>query len=479
MKKNNPSLHVVDQIQSYAHFVEGVRPNFIFGPHHIEMFDCVDDVLAGKINILFVSMPPRHGKSESLTRTLPAYVWGLNPATEILVLSGRGELAEGFCREIRSLMGTAEYRRFFPASRLKTATSRNLELVGGGKLLATHLSGATGEGGHVIIVDDPVPNASFCDNELNLDRLYRSFTSDIMSRQMPMANGVLPPIIIISTRWHSGDLTGRLLEQLESGAMPGRIWKNVSYPAINKRGEALWPEMMPLIRLEGMKNLMTERDWECLYQQNPDYKAGRVIDVNAIRRYSVLPPELAFFGASDYALTKEESSLTKDETCHAIFGVDKLSNIYLVKLFTGMVDSVEGVSEMIDLMEQYRPTIWFGEKGIIRQSLEPFIKIDMQQRAIWTRLEWLGNSGNKMERAQVLRTVISSGRLFLPIGEPESLKVIDQFRSFGVSKRGKDDIVDTFSLFCRGLSFVNLPTNINNELLTDDEDKVEGASWMA
>jgi predicted phage terminase large subunit-like protein len=97
-------------------------------------------------------------------------------------------------------------------------------------------------------------------------------------------------ILVIMTRWHSDDLAGRLLAQMERG---GEQWKVLRFPAIaetneqyRKKGEALHPERYSLEMLDsirkgtsdakGAKAGVGSQVWASLYQQRPSLIEGNI-----------------------------------------------------------------------------------------------------------------------------------------------------------------------------------------------------------
>jgi predicted phage terminase large subunit-like protein len=88
-------------------------------------------------------------------------------------------------------------------------------------------------------------------------------------------------IIVIQTRWHRDDLSGRLLREAEMNGQLAR-WKVVKLPALaepgdplgRSPGEALWPEMYSVEWLEAKKASKTNYYWRAMYQQDPLAEGG-------------------------------------------------------------------------------------------------------------------------------------------------------------------------------------------------------------
>ena len=99
------------------------------------------------------------------------------------------------------------------------------------------------------------------------------------------------PIIIISTRWHTQDLCGQLLD--EAARTGGPPWHVVNLPAIagdddilgRKPGEYLWPEnpkYQNLLR-ENQASLPA-REWAALYLQTPILDGGNFFQASVVSR---------------------------------------------------------------------------------------------------------------------------------------------------------------------------------------------------
>ncbi len=69
--------------------------------HHILLSRVLEKVEAGKIKRLIVNMPPRHGKSELVSKIFPAWYLGRNPNRNVILAAHTAELAMDFSRGAR------------------------------------------------------------------------------------------------------------------------------------------------------------------------------------------------------------------------------------------------------------------------------------------------------------------------------------------------------------------------------------------
>src|SRR5512132_1879567 len=64
--------------------------------HLVLLDEHLTAIAAGELRRLIVSMPPRHGKSETISRYLPAWYLGRHPDRRVMLASYAAELAHDF-----------------------------------------------------------------------------------------------------------------------------------------------------------------------------------------------------------------------------------------------------------------------------------------------------------------------------------------------------------------------------------------------
>jgi len=99
--------------EDYLSFVREVWPAFINGNHHKVMADAFKDVIDGKLKRLIINMPPRHTKSEFASYLLPAWFLGKYPNKKVIQTAHTAELAVGFGRKVRNLVGDKDFQEIF------------------------------------------------------------------------------------------------------------------------------------------------------------------------------------------------------------------------------------------------------------------------------------------------------------------------------------------------------------------------------
>ena len=177
---------------------------------------------------LMVFISPQHGKTEIVSRKLPAWALGRNPALKIVGCSYSADLAQQFSRAVQRTIESDEYKSIFPDTQLPSGGrgyQRNVDyfdIVGGGFYKAVGVGGSlTGTPADLGIIDDPVKDAMEAYSKTYRDRVWNWYTDVFLTRLHNRSKQLL-----IMTRWHEDDLAGRLLDR-----EPDK-WTVVSIPAI-------------------------------------------------------------------------------------------------------------------------------------------------------------------------------------------------------------------------------------------------------
>lgn len=426
-------------------FTEYTNPAYVAAAHHRLIADKLEAVERGEIKRLMILMPPRHGKSELASRRFPAWFIGRNPDKQIIAASYNSDLANDFGREVRNIVHSPEFAALFETQLAQDSKAANRwHTDKGGMYVAAGVGTAvTGRGADILLIDDPFKDRQEADSERQRQIVWDWYTSTAYTRLMPGG-----AVIVINTRWHDDDLSGRLLEAQGQG---GDSWEVLSLPAINAQGEALWPEWYSLERLKEIQGVLPARDWNSLYQQNPIPDDGEFFKKQWFGEYESLPPGLRMYGASDYAVTADGGDYTE----HGIAGVDANGNLYIADWWRQQCSTDMWIEKQCDLVIEHEPHCWFGEAGVIKKAVEPFLMLRMQQREAYCRIEWLPSIQDKPTRARSIQAMASMGKVYLPKSAPWKSELLNQMLRFPAGKY--DDGVDVMSLFGRGMEFIRGP----------------------
>ena len=405
-------------------FVERFNPDYAAGWVHkdicrrLEKFS--QDVVEKKSPRLMLFMPPRHGKSTLASIAFPAWHLGRNPDHEFISCSYSGSLAMGFSRKVRQLLREPTYKTAFKTRLDPDSQSAEAWLTssGGGFVAAGVGGGITGKGAHVLVIDDPVKNREDAESQNNRDANWDWYTSTAYTRLAP-GGGVL----VILTRWHDDDLAGRLLKATAEG---GDDWEVVRYPAIAEEdeefrgaGEPLHPERYDHEALVRIQRAVGPRDWSALYQQNPVADDGDYFTRDMIQYYDpedIDYNQMRFYAAWDLAIGKKDRN---DYSVGMVIGVNEYDELFVMDVVRGRFDGFELVERILDLYEQWKPSIIGIEKGHIEMALGPFLEKRVRERGLYEAYFKDLKTGrrDKEARARAIQGRMQQGMVYLPRNE--------------------------------------------------------------
>ena len=114
---NLPTMEKLKQEKarrSMIGFTKYTMPAYDINWHHEQVGKKLDELAEGKIKRLMVFMPPRHGKSELVSRRFPAYILGKYPDAGIIATSYSGSLSSAMNRDVQRIMEDDTYYELFP-----------------------------------------------------------------------------------------------------------------------------------------------------------------------------------------------------------------------------------------------------------------------------------------------------------------------------------------------------------------------------
>jgi hypothetical protein len=271
------------------------------GPHIDAMVHRLEQLARGDIKRLVITLPPRHGKSELVSGSFPAWILGNDPATKLTIVSYGMELSVPLADKARGIVKHDRYQRLFPGTRLKRGKDRSeyFETTKGGSVRAASKTGAmTGLGTHFLIVDD-FHKANESLSVVEREKAIDTFRTTFLNRFDNLADS---RIVIVQQRIHEDDLAGWAIstgqwvhlnlpayaEQDELIELPrGKTWQR-------RKGDVLAPALAPREFLEEMRISMGARPFGAQFQQNPIVADGGLVDRNWFGQYDERP-ERNFF----------------------------------------------------------------------------------------------------------------------------------------------------------------------------------------
>jgi len=237
----------------------------------------LQDMIDSDLEIIFLSLPPRTGKSYIVT-LFAAWVLGLYPEESIMRNTYASTLAEKFSNDIKKIIKSEGYQEVFGYIKFTRDKVNNWELEKsrhGVSYFCAGVGGAiTGFGASKFaILDDSIKNAEEALSEGVLEKKWDWYTSTHMSR---MEKGCKE--IHIATRWSKRDIIGRLLEDEEN--LSQRKYKVINVPALVDDGHgneiSFCEEVKSTREYLYLKSITDELIWEAEFMQNPVEAKGRL-----------------------------------------------------------------------------------------------------------------------------------------------------------------------------------------------------------
>jgi len=195
---------------TFREFIAAVNPKYRFYKHCELLIAVLQRVADGEIKRLMIFTPPRHGKSETVSRLFSAYFLYRYPAYWVAVTSYSADLAHTLSRNSRE-----NYLRAVGQVSDQASAVKQWETGAGGGLWAAGVGGqATGKGFHLGIIDDALKNAEEAASETIRARNQDWYQSTFYTREEPWSDtDPHGAIINVQTRWHEDDLAGCQIEQ--------------------------------------------------------------------------------------------------------------------------------------------------------------------------------------------------------------------------------------------------------------------------
>ena len=410
---------------------------------------------------LMISMPPRSGKSELASRMFPAWHLGRYPSHEFIACSYGSDLANGFSRKVRDVVKDAAYQAVFPGTQINkdNQSVESWSTTANGNYAAAGVGGPiTGKGAMILCIDDPIKNQEDAESATKREAVWDWYTSTAYTRLAP-GGGVL----VMMTRWHDDDLSGRLLRKMAEG--DGDEWVVVEYPAqavhdelFRKTGEALHPERYDNDALERIKRTVGPRVWNALYQQNPTPEEGEYFNKSMFQWYGPqdIPDysELNFYTAWDFAIGEKEQN---DFSVGITVGVDQHDRTFVVDIQRGHWGTMELVDKVLEVYKTWRPAITGLERGHIEMTLRPFLdKRIREERLTSFYIEELKpGTRDKIARARSIQGRMQQGLVFFRKHCNATAQLVAEMMRFpnGVN----DDGVDAMAWIGQMLSLLVRP----------------------
>jgi predicted phage terminase large subunit-like protein len=294
----------------------------------------------------------------------------------------------------------------------------------------------TGEGGDILIVDDPHKPATIC-SKLQREKVADWFCNTLLSRLDDRKTGA---IIIVMQRLHEEDLTGVLLEK------NGASWKVLVLKAIatedekfRKRGEVIHSERDSLEEMIELKGEMGDLQFETQYQQEPRMQ-GRGL----IKEESVIIEEVETDVRDDYCVFSVDSAskigLSADFTAITIWGVRK-EKLYLRDCYKVKFEFGELLRFIKFLLVRFNPSfVLIEDKASGIALIQELKRVNFGGKVVDIRVKY-----DKVVRFLSCLPLFEAGKVIINGKIPILKEIKEELLNFPFVRH--DDIVDSISQF--------------------------------
>ena len=388
-------------------------------------------------DILIIETPPQHGKSQTVTESLPAWYLGKWPEKRVILGSYNETSAERFARRNKEKVKQFG-RTLFGVSVGKVDRTTEFELSGhAGRLISRGLlSGVTGNPAELMILDDPIKNRLEADSPVIRRRVWEEWQNSFKSR---LAAGA--KVILIMTPWHEDDLAARMLKseahvtllrlpvEAEEGDLLGR-----------RPGEPLCPELgkgekwLRQFKAGYLRDpLGGQRAWQALYQCSPRREEGNLVKRGWWKFYD--PKEVQGFATEvisvDAAFKGGEEN---DFVAITVWG--KRGNDYFLRCCRNEHLDFSGTLRAVRETKKCYPR---ARAVLIEDKANGSAVINVLRRELFCIP--VDPRGGKVARVNAVSAAIESGHVFLPEGAEWLGEYLDQWSAFPAGRH--DDMVDS------------------------------------
>lgn len=444
--------------RSLLHFILAINKNYQVNWHHKLLCDRLSKLKDQKRQRIMIFQPPQTGKSEIVSRNLPAWLLGTNPDLRIILASYSADLATGFNRENQKIMIDDIYADIFPGTYLNTKrvvtgnnpkrTANYFEVVDNrGYMFSVGVGGSTtGKSADVFIIDDPIKDWKQAYSSTQRKAVIDWYNSVAQTRMSLDGH-----VIVMNTRWHEADIAGYLLEQAERDPEATQ-WEVISLPMAGDpdskykhikdtraHGDPLWPEFKgDRATMLEIRKSVGERVWAALYQQTPRIEGGNIIKGQWLRYYAQLPFDINKI--PPHKIVQSWDLTFKETGTSYVVGIvlaQHGSDYFVIDFFRRKADVIETMAGIESMQARYpRSSILIEDK-----ANGPAV-ISMLKKKI-SRIIPVKPTAGKDERLHSVAPLFEAGNVWLPQNAPYTSEIINELQTFPNSTN--DDIVDALS----------------------------------
>lgn len=435
--------------KDYATYCKLANPRFCMTHLHYYLCHKIQEFIEapctnGFMDILLLSLPPQHGKSFTVSETLPSWFEAKWPEKSTIIAGYESTFAEGFNRRNRDKFNTIGQEVFFqeradgtivhdcrPNASVQTVAI--WETLLGGRCRAAGLKGGiTGYPADLFIIDDPIKNKQQAESDTVITTIHDEMGPSVQSRIHP--NGKL---IVIQTRWVENDVIGWIETHWAEF-----IWANINLPCEydeeaaklgpdplgRKIGDALIgaqvgddESQIPLDILNNNRWLQSkkklvlagdgEHTWNALYQGRPFADAG---DLFKREYWKTFSRTAAIRDNLDYLQMSIDATFRNTETSDyvaiEVWGLQG-RDTYLFKLVNKRMGFRDTVQKIKDICREFND---IDELVIELKANGDAIVDTLTYEENMPPIVGVEPKGGKFARAQATSNYVATGACHLP-----------------------------------------------------------------
>ena len=397
---------------------------FIIGRHTKAICDrltkAVQDFHQGKSTYLLVNVPFRHGKSDLVSRALPAFFLGnchMKGYEPSVIMSGYGDdLVAGFSKDCKNIISSEAYQQLFPMVQLdpKDNSINSWRIKGSHRIVSVAgiTGGITGKGGNLIVLDDYCKTRAQAESKAERDHVWNEFANSVFTRQDPPAC----IIIVCATPWHIDDIRGRILRAMKEDEKFPRF-EEMSFPA-HKDGPDGWdylcPELHPPEWYDGNRAVLGPADAAALLDCSPVSKAGCMFKKDWFNTYDIRrTPKINTMNRYIFVDTASAKKKDSDYTVMWVVGLGQDRNIYILDCVRDHLNLTERTDAIFRLVKKWQPSQVFWETIGAMADAE-HVQEEMAIRGYRFPIRKLHQSVAKLDRIRWLEPLYQHGRIWHP-----------------------------------------------------------------
>ncbi len=421
----------------------------------------LEAVSRGEIKRLLINIPPRHMKSLTVSVFWPCWDWIKNPERRWMFASYAQGLSDRDSTKCRRIIQSDWYQARWPIVLTSDQNAkRKFENTRTGFRLATSVGGmATGEGGDIIVCDDP-HNVQEAASEAMLTTTEEWWNHAMSTRLNNPKTGAK---VIVMQRVHERDLSGLVLSQggwdhlclpAEYDSARAKAIGPTSLGWTDPRtedGELLWPDHIGEKEITELKTQLGSYAAAGQLQQWPAPSEGGIFKREWWRRYRLAPDFIRKIISWDTAVkTGEENAYTVG----TVWG-ETTTGYYLLDLLRERLAYPELKHAVIDLYGKWRPHVVIVEDKSSGQQI-------LQELNATTKIPVIASKmpdGDKYTRACLVAPIVEAGKVYLPEEAPWMHDFMQEVSLFPNSS-----FVDQVDSLTQALQYLNSTQSLGSGL---------------